>query len=173
MKNIFNTLLGFAIIGYLSFVVVNVIKIFLKIDGITWHSMNGHFIFIAIGSAILLIGYFSEKENKKKDAYAIEDVTKNQSEPKMLLSNEVPILKLIITASEETCSFLAKNLLDHDLVIGTFEDSGNWYTNGETGPEWFTVSIHTFSKNRAAIDALVDEKVKEFDLNVFNRFWSN
>ena len=59
--------------------------------------------------------------------------------------------RYIITASEDTCEQLAQNLKKHPIVINTFENSGNWYSNGETGPEWFTVTIEADWKNKEAI----------------------
>ena len=67
------------------------------------------------------------------------------------------------------CSFLAKKLNSNPLVIDTFEDSGFWYSNGETGPEWFTVHIEAKYKNKDEIEKLVEEYS---DNKISNMYWS-
>lgn len=79
--------------------------------------------------------------------------------------------RYIITASEGTCSFLCHQLKGHKLVQDTFEDSGFWYSNGETGPEWFTVTIEADCKYKEEIENLVSETLKEADRTVRSCFW--
>ncbi len=57
------------------------------------------------------------------------------------------------------------------MVISTYENTGNWYTNGETGPEWFTVTIEAKWKNKEAIENLVFNKLKETGDTTSNQFW--
>lgn len=77
----------------------------------------------------------------------------------------------IITASEGTCSFLCHQLKGHKLVQDTFEDSGFWYTNGETGPEWFTATIEADYKHKEEIEKLVSETLKSAGRTGSNYFW--
>ena len=76
---------------------------------------------------------------------------------------------LIVTASENMCSYLANKLNSNSLVINTYEDSGFWYSNGETGPEWFTVHIKAEYKNKDEIEKLVEEYS---DNTISNMYWS-
>lgn len=77
----------------------------------------------------------------------------------------------IITASEEICSILADRLKDHPLVEDTSEESGFWYSNGETGPEWFTVTIEADYKNKEVIEELVSSELRKMGKSAGNRFW--
>ncbi len=79
--------------------------------------------------------------------------------------------RYIITASEGVCSKLAMSLKNHELVIDTYENSGNWYTNGETGPEWFTVTVEANYNNKAIIEKLVSNALKELNTSASNSFW--
>ena len=79
--------------------------------------------------------------------------------------------RYIITASEGTCSALCLRLKDHKLVQNVFEDSGFWYTNGETGPEWFTATIEADYKHKEVIEKLVRDTLKEMDKSASNYFW--
>ena len=79
--------------------------------------------------------------------------------------------RYIITASEGVCSKLAMSLKNHELVIDTFENSGNWYTNGETGPAWFTVTIESYWKNKESIEKLVSDELKKMNASASNSFW--
>jgi hypothetical protein len=79
--------------------------------------------------------------------------------------------RYIITASEATCSALCHRLKNHKLVQDTFENSGYWYTNGETGPEWFTATIEADYKYKEEIEQLVDETLKEIESSASNYFW--
>ena len=81
------------------------------------------------------------------------------------------VSRYIITASEETCEKLSESLKSHPLVIHTFENTGNWYTNGETGPEWFTVTIEAKWKHKEAIEELVSQELNRLNLSVGNRYW--
>ncbi len=79
---------------------------------------------------------------------------------------------LIITASDRTCSALNRKLQNHPSIIDTFEDTGFWYTNGETGPEWFTIHIKTLSKNTTTIENLVSSALSDLNLESGNQYWS-
>ena len=81
------------------------------------------------------------------------------------------VSRYIITASENICFTLAYKLKEHSLVIDTFENTGNWYTNGETGPEWFTVTIEAEWKNKEAVEHLVSEELKKMNCSASNFYW--
>lgn len=84
---------------------------------------------------------------------------------------KLEISKLIITAEESTCDKLEARVKQHPCVVDTFQDTGYWYTNGETGPEWFTLHIHTASEWTKVIDDLVDEELKDMGRSASNRYW--
>lgn len=80
--------------------------------------------------------------------------------------------RYIITASDEVCTRLRIALANHPLVISIFENSGFWYTNGETGPEWFTVTIEALCSNKEKIENLVQETLKKIGEGTYNYYWS-
>ncbi len=75
--------------------------------------------------------------------------------------------RLIITASESACSELKRKFNDHPLVLGSFTDSGNWYTNGETGPEWFTVTF----ESRYELKNELEKDIQASCISYSNLFW--
>lgn len=83
---------------------------------------------------------------------------------------KIPLLKLIVTTDEKTCEQLEASVSSHPDVVYTFQDTGNWYSNGETGPEWFTVSIGTASELKEKIEALVNEELNKLGESG-NLFW--
>lgn len=74
----------------------------------------------------------------------------------------LPLLKLVVTTDEDECSELVKQLSGNPIVVSCYEGSGNWYSNGETGPEWFTVTIITSSENKQKLENLVSGTGKLF-----------
>ena len=79
---------------------------------------------------------------------------------------------LIITAQEETCEELAAYFKNSPLMLSAFQRTGNWYTNGETGPEWFTVHLRTLYLNKEQVEAELDRALSKLDLIVENTYWS-
>lgn len=89
--------------------------------------------------------------------------TKTKTEPK--------ISRYIITASEGVCGALASSLKSHPKVLSTFEDTGFWYTNGETGPEWFTVTIEANYDDKEEIEDLVATELNALGKSADNYYW--
>ena len=75
---------------------------------------------------------------------------------------------LIITASEESCDELYAKFKNHALVNNCYTNSGNWYSNGETGPEWFTVTF----ESRYELKDDLERDIKEYSTDYSNMFWS-
>ena len=75
--------------------------------------------------------------------------------------------RLIITASESACDALQNEFRDHPLVTGSFTDSGFWYSNGETGPEWFTVTFESRYELREALE----QAIKNSESDLSNMHW--
>ena len=104
---------------------------------------------------LALFIFKSIRISREKDILDNDQETDSNKESKN--KTEKSHSTLIVKASEGMCSFLAKKLNLNPLVIDTFEDSGFWYSNGETGPEWFTVHIEAKYKNKDEIEKLVEE----------------
>ena len=79
--------------------------------------------------------------------------------------------RLIITAEESVCDALEQHIKEHPLVEHTFQNSGFWYSNGETGPEWFTLTIEADYSKKDEVESLVDTALKELGKSAGNRFW--
>ena len=76
--------------------------------------------------------------------------------------------RLIITASEDACNMLLDEFKNHPLILSSYTDSGNWYTNGETGPEWFTVSF----ESRYELKDELEKALKASSTGFSTMFWS-
>ena len=77
----------------------------------------------------------------------------------------------IVQASEETCDLLAEEMKSCPQVVGTFTDSGFWYSNGETGPEWFTVTVEANYYDKEKVEAFLEEICKLKGLKTGNAYW--
>ncbi len=84
---------------------------------------------------------------------------------------QVPVSKLIVTAAEDTCDRLELRVTNHPHIIDTFQDTGNWYTNGETGPEWFTLHIETSEDWEKEVEAFVKSELAKMGESASNLFW--
>ena len=87
------------------------------------------------------------------------------------LFSKLPVSTLIVTASEDTCYKLETKISNHDYIVSTFQDTGNWYSNGETGPEWFTIHINTSQDRKEEIEDYVKKRLKELDKSASNLYW--
>ena len=116
---------------------------------------------------LALFIYKAIRISKEKDI--IDDYQETDSNKERKNITKKPHSTLIVIASEGMCSILAEKLNSNPLVIDTFEDSGFWYSNGETGPEWFTVHIKAKYKNKDEIEKLVEEYS---DNKISNMYWS-
>ncbi|MDB4285756.1 hypothetical protein N9933_00480 [bacterium] len=85
--------------------------------------------------------------------------------------SKLPTSTLIVTATEDTCNQLETQIKDAHCIIDTFQDTGNWYTNGETGPEWFTVHIRTASGRTKEVEELVNQAFKKMGKSSGNLYW--
>ena len=83
---------------------------------------------------------------------------------------KLPVSTLIVTASKDTCAELESRITNHDYVMDTFQDTGNWYSNGKTGPEWFTIHINTSQDRKEDIETLVNLELKKMEKLASNLF---
>ena len=88
------------------------------------------------------------------------------------LFSKLPVSTLIVTAGEDTCEELESKISNHDYIVKTFQDTGNWYSNGETGPEWFTIHITTTQDRKEDIETLVNLELKKMDKLGSNLYWT-
>lgn len=80
---------------------------------------------------------------------------------------KVDFSELIITASESVCDDLNHKFSSHDLVYDSYTNSGNWYSNGETGPEWYTITI----KSRYEFKDQLENEINKYTSEYSNMFW--
>lgn len=66
-------------------------------------------------------------------------------------------LKFIFTSDEEVLDSIHTTLAKHPKVTHVFQDSGFWYTNGETGPEWFSMHVCFDEPNKEAVEKFIEE----------------
>jgi len=171
MAKLFSFLLGASILIFLGYTLVESIKIATGHSNQSWSDMVGFF----IGALVILVILWYSLKQSKKLAEANEIINPEEEGP---LSTKVEgkvegnqTLRLIITASEDSCSKI-RNDFEHPLVSGKFEDSGNWYSNGDTGPEWFTVTIETERQNCDKVEKALDVFLETRNIETGNRYWS-
>lgn len=142
----------------------------IEIFRILFDSSKQSFTDILLQLIIVLIGlYFVGGSKIKSEQPAKVSETINSSKEKIVEKNNS---KYIITASSKVCGILSENLKNNEFVISTFEDSGFWYTNGETGPEWFTVTIKAKWEHKKQIEELVKAELQKINVGASNFYWS-
>ena len=180
MKNFFYFLVGLGIVGYILYVAFLVVQIAFGLTEQTWDNLFWDII-IAGGLLIsILVGYFTDDSPKdfSKGKVATNprgfdegtnqkvDITNSQAQ-----NSSIKTHNLIIVASEHNCNIIEANLKGHPYAIDIFQETGNWYTNGETGPEWFTVTIKALSKHTSEIERAVRELTAKRGISIGNMYW--
>lgn len=61
-------------------------------------------------------------------------------------------LKFIFTSEEAILDKIRPTIESHELVTEVFEDSGYWYSNGETGPEWHSMHVCFDEPHQEAVE---------------------
>jgi hypothetical protein len=67
----------------------------------------------------------------------------------------------VFSLSQETLNALEPLLEEHPNVQSVCQNTGNWYSNGETGPEWFSMNVYCLEESSDLIEAFIREKIKE------------
>ena len=166
MKKVLKTIVGAVILLMGFYSVVTLIQI---IFGLTEVGITE--IVLPLGIALIYFLYMvrSRMREDKKEGKEIGNSTEKMMKSSVDSVNTSS--RYIITASEETCAALAVNLKSHPKVLNTFEDTGNWYSNGETGPEWFTVTIEANYSDKEIIEDLVSNELQKLGKSAGNTFW--
>ena len=163
MKRIFITIAGALAMLMGFYIIITLLQI-------TFGNTTTKFKDIAVPTILVLAFFFYIVSRKYKEETKTEEQDIQVKEKK-----DVDFVKeksnYIITASSNVCSALASRLEKHPLVLRVYEDSGFWYSNGETGPEWFTVTIQTHWKNKKEIEDLVKEELKKLNKSANNFYW--
>lgn len=168
MSKFFNFLLGLSIVAYLGYVVIESIRILTGYSEKSWSDMQ-QFYFGAL--MVVLIVWFSFRQTKKLEEDEEADFQENFASTEETDHPNERLLRLIITAEESTCGKIYSAFQDHPLVHGIFEDSGEWYSNGEAGPEWFTVTLETTESQKEELESALSDWLKEKELQAGNWYW--
>lgn len=65
--------------------------------------------------------------------------------------------KFIFTHSEKALDAIESTIENHPKVTSVFQDSGNWYSNGETGPEWFSMHVRCKVEDTEEIQQFIND----------------
>lgn len=71
--------------------------------------------------------------------------------------NAMKKLKFIFTNEEEVLDAIRSTIANHPKVTHVFQDSGFWYTNGETGPEWFSMHVCFNEPDQEEVEKFIGE----------------
>ncbi len=167
MVRLFSFFLGASVFIFLGYTLIGSVKIITGNSAQSWSDMSGFF----IGSAVIVtLFYYSRRVNVEIDSQAqnetVSAVPSSGKDP-----NEPKYYRLIITADDDVCSRICSGF-KHPNLKGIFEDSGYWYSNGESGPEWFTVTLEAKDEHRMEVEEALDQFLKEHQLMTGNRYWS-
>ena len=78
--------------------------------------------------------------------------------------------KFIFTHEEDVLDKIQGAVEKHPKVTDVFQDSGFWYSNGETGPEWFSMHVRCKHKDSDEVQAFIIDELKKYNLNYYVRF---
>ncbi|MBI1221511.1 MAG: hypothetical protein GC180_02810 [Bacteroidetes bacterium] len=166
MKKLFNFLLGISIILFMAYAMVEIVKLGVGGGHSTWAGMRE---FFAGGTIILLIVWYYVRNRKDEDDGVLPAIAGTDgvvSEPEIH-----SICRMIITAEEGTCSRIDTAFREHPLVSSSTEESGHSYASGETGPEWYTVTLETSDDKKLRLEEALNEWLDKNHLGVSNVYW--
>ena len=64
--------------------------------------------------------------------------------------------RFTFTHDEQVLDAIESTIADHPLVEAVFQDSGYWYSNGETGPEWFSMTVECKPQHALEIEHFIN-----------------
>lgn len=68
--------------------------------------------------------------------------------------------KFIFTHNEKALDAIESAVKNHPKVEDAFQDSGFWYSNGETGPEWFSMHVRCKEEDAEAVQAFIEQELE-------------
>lgn len=68
---------------------------------------------------------------------------------------------MIFTHDESALDAIESTVSEHSAVIDVFQDSGQWYSNGESGPEWFTMHVVCLKKDQEGVKQMINDVLKD------------
>ena len=72
----------------------------------------------------------------------------------------------IFTHEEEYLDKINSKVQDHPKVIEASQDYGNWYSNGETGPEWFSMHVRCLEKDVETVQTFIESELKKLGASI-------
>lgn len=69
----------------------------------------------------------------------------------------------IVVHDEEILDAIEPAVKGHPEVIDSFQDTGNWYSNGETGPEWFSMHVYCREDDSDRVKEFVREELRKLN----------
>ncbi|MEQ8302047.1 MAG: hypothetical protein RIB47_01555 [Cyclobacteriaceae bacterium] len=112
-------------------------------------------------------GHITVDDDLIKDGFYTGTIKGDTIEVGSMVFSKVIPSRLILTASEDACEDLENEFKNHPLVIRSYTDSGNWYSNGEEGPEWHTVTF----ESRYELREELERDLKNSKVDFYNMHW--
>ena len=84
----------------------------------------------------------------------------NEEESSARTSSTKQPYKFIFTHSEKALDAIESTVKNHPKVKDAFQDSGFWYSNGETGPEWFSMHVRCKEEDAEEIQAFIEQELE-------------
>jgi hypothetical protein len=71
--------------------------------------------------------------------------------------------KFLFTHREEILDEIEGLIRANLKVIEVSQNSGFWYSNGETGPEWFSMEVICLRRDKETVQDFINENLKFLD----------
>ena len=70
-------------------------------------------------------------------------------------------VKFVLVHEEATLDALEPILAAHPMITHVYQTTGNYYTNGETGSEWFALHAHCTDGDYDEVVAFASEELRK------------
>lgn len=108
-----------------------------------------------------LVWYLMRKGRKAAMSEAKDLIDEGLEQVKTQTESGPRPYRFIFTHEEAALDSIESAVIAHPKVIGAFQDSGYWYSNGETGPEWFSMHVKCREQDSEEVKEFIREALKE------------
>ena len=116
---------------------------------------------IGVSSFFLMLGFFNKDNEQSSSKESVSSPQENEKGKIPWWETKGRPYSFYFTHEEDALDSIQTLVESHPKVKSATQDSGFWYSNGETGPEWFSMIVACKVEESEEIKKFIQEKLKE------------
>lgn len=132
--------------------------------GIALDFSRNDIIIFATGVIAFGVTWFFVKSWQTKSRIEMPQIKSVVEKPKTAKSwgeTEGRPYRFIFTHNEDALDAIESIVRSHPKVTDVYQDTGNWYSNGETGPEWFSMHVRCKETDSEEVQQFITAELQE------------